>query len=115
MRPELEELIEFTEDNFRDKNSEQGKNAWNEVEELSQRLEILTAELDSKKCEVETVQKLQAKFQEQCRHLNAVLQDAEAKMRNEDDVEYLHEQEQSFEVKYEIRELRKLHSLLKSE
>ena len=99
MRPELEELIEFTEENFRDKGSEQGKSARNEVEELRQRLEILTAELDSKKTEVETVQKLQAKFQEQCRHLNAVLQDTEAKLRSEDDVEHLHEQEQSFEVK----------------
>ncbi|XP_028408975.1 nesprin-1-like [Dendronephthya gigantea] len=97
MRPELEELIEFTEEHFRDKESEQGKSARNEVEELRQRLEILTAELDSKKTEVETVQKLQAKFQEQCRHLNAVLQDTEAKLRNEDDVEHLHEQEQSFE------------------
>ena len=99
MRPEVEELMEFAEENFLDKSSEQGKNARKEVEELRQRLEVLTAELDSKKTEVETVQKLQAKFQEQCRHLNAVLQDTEVKLRSGDDVEHLHEQEQSFEVK----------------
>ncbi len=98
MRPELEELVEFTEENFLDKNSEQGRSARNEVEDLRQRLEILTAELDSKKSEVETVQKLQAKFQEQCRHLNAVLQDTEVKLKSGDVVEYLHEQDQSFEV-----------------
>ena len=99
MRPELEELVEFTEENFLDKNSEQGKSARNEVEDLRERLEILTAELDSKKSEVETVQKLQAKFQEQCRHLNAVLQDAEGKLRNGDNAEHFHEQDQSFEVR----------------
>ena len=96
MRPELEELMEFTDENFLDKNSEQGKNARNEVEDLLERLEVLSAELESKKSEVETVQKLQAKFHEQCRHLNAVLQDTEVKLDN--GVERLHEQEQSFEV-----------------
>ena len=99
MRSELEELMEFTEENFLDKNSEQGKSARSEVEDLRERLEILTAELDSKKSEVETVQKLQAKFQEQCRHLNAVLQDTEVKLRNGDHVEHLHELDQSFEVR----------------
>ena len=98
--------MEFTEENFLDKNSEQGKSARNEVEELRQRLEILTAELDSKKSEVETVQKLQAKFQEQCRHLNAVLQDTEVKLINGEDVEHLHQQEQSFEVNYDIFAIR---------
>lgn len=98
MRLDHEELVEFTEEKFLDKTSEQGKSAWDEVEDLRQRLDVLVAELDTKKSGVETVQKLQAKFQEQCRHLNAVLQDAESKLINGEDVERLHEQEQSLEV-----------------
>lgn len=68
------------------------------MKDLGKRLEALSTELNSKKSETENVQKLLAKFQEQCRHLNAVLLDTEVKLAN--DMNSFHEDEQPFEVNY---------------
>lgn len=90
--------MEFVEERFVDEESEQSRNARKEVEDLQQRWELLNGELNSKKRELETVQRQQAKFHEQCRHLNAVLQDTEEKLSAGKDVDHLHEQLQCFEV-----------------
>ncbi|XP_046859809.1 nesprin-1-like isoform X2 [Xenia sp. Carnegie-2017] len=93
---ELEELDQFTKENFLDEKSEWSTGASADVKELGKRLEALSTELNSKKSETENVQKLLAKFQEQCRHLNAVLLDTEVKLAN--DMNSFHEDEQPFEL-----------------
>ena len=97
LRPDVEDLAEFVEERFLDNDSEQTCKAKKETEDLQERMEILNNEVNSKKGYLETAQRQQAKFSEQCRHLNAVLQDAEEKMSPEN-VEELHEQGQCFEV-----------------
>ena len=98
MHPELEELAEFIQERFVDETSEQSQNARNEVKDVQRRWEALNEELNGKKLKLETVQRQQAKFSEQCRHLNAVLQDTEEKLCAGKDVDHLHEQLQNFEV-----------------
>ena len=99
LRPEVDEIAEFVEERFLDDDSEKTVKAKNEVDDLQQRWESLNDELNSRKVDLETTQREQAKFHEQCRHLNAVLQDTEEKMSlGRSNVDQLHEQVQCFEV-----------------